>query len=102
MLIEELCAVLLIFFSEQRFLTQIAPEYDRLPVLNKLEAFERACAHTDGQDLNCVLWRSSTSAEDWIFRRTNYTHRYIYIYILIHKYIIHVQIKLNLLFHLYL
>ncbi len=52
---------------------QLAPNYDGLPVLNKLEAFEHALQKTDGQDVAKVLWLRSLNAEHWLTRRTNYT-----------------------------
>ena len=52
---------------------QLAPNYDGLPVLNKLEAFEHALHKTDGQDVAKVLWLRSLNAEHWLTRRTNYT-----------------------------
>jgi serine/threonine-protein kinase mTOR len=56
-------------------LQHVAPDYDRLPLLNKLEAFELACRQTDGKDLSRVLWLRSQSSEVWLERRTNYTRR---------------------------
>lgn len=34
---------------EYKIMTSLAPDYDKLPPLNKLEVFERALAQTDGQ-----------------------------------------------------
>ena len=58
---------------EHRLMLQLAPNYDGLPVLNKLEAFEHALHKTDGQDVAKVLWLRSLNAEHWLTRRTNYT-----------------------------
>jgi FKBP12-rapamycin complex-associated protein len=58
---------------EHRLMLQLAPDYDGLPVLNKLEAFEHALQNTDGQDVAKVLWLRSLNAEHWLMRRTNYT-----------------------------
>eukprot|EP00953_Heterococcus_sp_UTEX-ZZ885_P007651 4616-Heterococcus_DN1.PRE.2 len=64
--------------SEHRMLQHVAPDYDRLPLLNKLEAFELACRQTDGKDLSRVLWLRSQSSEVWLERRTNYTRSFKY------------------------
>ena len=58
---------------EHRLMLQLAPDYDLLPLLQKLEAFEHGLAHTTSDDIGRVLWLSSRSAEDWLARRTNYT-----------------------------
>ncbi|CAM9531074.1 unnamed protein product, partial [Ectocarpus sp. 8 AP-2014] len=58
---------------EYKIMTSLAPDYDKLPPLNKLEVFERALAQTDGQDLARMLWLKSQSAEAWLDRRTNYS-----------------------------
>ena len=41
----------------------MAPEYDHLTVLQKVEVFEHAISHTDGDDLAKVLWLKSPSSE---------------------------------------
>ena len=51
----------------------LAPDYDSLPVMNKLEAFEHALDQTAGLDVARVVWLRSQNAEDWLLRRTNYT-----------------------------
>ena len=43
---------------EHRLMLQLAPNYDGLPVLNKLEAFEYALQRTDGQDVAKVICHS--------------------------------------------
>jgi len=58
---------------EHRLMLQMAPDYDALPVLNKLEVFEHTLANTDGHDLARVLWLRSRNAEHWLLRRTTYT-----------------------------
>jgi FKBP12-rapamycin complex-associated protein len=58
--------------SEHKALQHAAPDYDRLPLLGKLEVFEQACSTTDGQELARVLWLSSASSEVWLERRTAY------------------------------
>ena len=58
---------------EHRLMLQMAPDYDALPVLNKLEVFEHTMENTNGHDLARVLWLRSRNAEHWLLRRTTYT-----------------------------
>ena len=58
---------------EHRLMLQMAPDYDLLPVLNKLEVFEETLASTTGHDLASLLWLRSRNAEHWLLRRTTYT-----------------------------
>ena len=58
---------------EHRVMLQMAPDYDALPVLNKLEVFVHTLANTNGHDLARVLWLRSRNAEHWLLRRTTYT-----------------------------
>jgi len=58
---------------EHRAMLQMAPEYDGLMLIQKVEVFEHALESTCGQDLNKVLWLSSPNSEIWLERRTNYT-----------------------------
>eukprot|EP00117_Sycon_ciliatum_P040328 scpid3818/ scgid5118/ Serine/threonine-protein kinase mTOR; FK506-binding protein 12-rapamycin complex-associated protein 1; FKBP12-rapamycin complex-associated protein; Mammalian target of rapamycin; Mechanistic target of rapamycin; Rapamycin target protein 1 len=58
---------------EHRLMVRMAPEYDHLTVLQKVEVFEHAISHTDGDDLAKVLWLKSPSSEVWFDRRTNFT-----------------------------
>ncbi|CAN0281463.1 unnamed protein product, partial [Hapterophycus canaliculatus] len=58
---------------EQKIIASVAPDYDKLPPLHKLEVFQRSMSQTDGQDLARVLWLKSQSAEAWLDRRTNYS-----------------------------
>ncbi|EEB07626.1 phosphatidylinositol kinase Tor2 [Schizosaccharomyces japonicus yFS275] len=58
---------------EHRLMVQMAPDYDRLTVLQKVEVFEYALLSTTGQDLYRVLWLKSRSSEAWLDRRTNYS-----------------------------
>ncbi|KAA8491164.1 Target of rapamycin [Porphyridium purpureum] len=57
---------------EHRLMLQMAPDYDNLPLLQKVEVFEYALANTTGTDIARVLWLKSRSAEIWLDRRTNY------------------------------
>ena len=58
---------------EHRLMLAMAPDYDALPVLNKLEVFEHTLANTTGHDIARVLWLRSRNAEHWLLRRTTYT-----------------------------
>lgn len=58
---------------EHRLMCQMAPMYDHLTLIQKVEVFEYALENTTGQDLDKVLWLKSQSAEVWLDRRTNYT-----------------------------
>jgi FKBP12-rapamycin complex-associated protein len=52
---------------------QMAPDYESLTLLQKVEVFEYALENTTGQDLYRVLWFKSNSSEHWLERRTTYT-----------------------------
>src|SRR5579875_529074 len=84
---------------EHRLMLGMAPDYDHLTVIQKVEVFEhaldstsgeesytfRCClysccccecdttAHPAGEDLHKVLWLKSRSSEVWLERRTHYT-----------------------------
>ncbi|KAJ3083694.1 phosphatidylinositol kinase- protein kinase tor1, partial [Quaeritorhiza haematococci] len=58
---------------EHRLMLQMAPDYDNLTLLQKVEVFEFALENTTGQDLYKVLWLKSKNSEIWLDRRTNYT-----------------------------
>eukprot|EP01080_Neovahlkampfia_damariscottae_P002252 gene2252-2426_t len=58
---------------EHRLMVQMAPEYDNLNLIQKIEVFEHALENTTGQDLYKVLWLKSRNSEIWLERRTNYT-----------------------------
>lgn len=58
---------------EHRIMLQMAPDYDCLTLMQKVEVFGYALDNTTGQDLCRVLWLKSKSAESWLGRRTNYT-----------------------------
>jgi serine/threonine-protein kinase mTOR len=62
--------------SEHRCLLQLATNtasYDTMPLINKVELFQSACAITDGNDLAHILWQRSPNSEVWLKRRTSYT-----------------------------
>lgn len=48
-------------------------DYDSVPVIQKMEAFEYVINNTKGDDIDQILWRKSQSAEDWLDRRTRFT-----------------------------
>ncbi|KAI9827848.1 MAG: phosphatidylinositol kinase- protein kinase tor1 [Thelocarpon impressellum] len=58
---------------EQRIMLQMAPDYDNLTLMQKVEVFGYAMDNTTGQDLYRVLWLKSKSSEQWLDRRTEYT-----------------------------
>lgn len=58
---------------EHRIMLQMAPDYDNLSLMQKVEVFGYALDNTTGQDLYRVLWLKSKSSESWLERRTNYT-----------------------------
>lgn len=58
---------------EHRIMLQMAPDYDNLTLMQKVEVFGYALDNTTGQDLYRVLWLKSRSSEAWLDRRTNYT-----------------------------
>lgn len=58
---------------EHRIMLQMAPDYDSLTLLQKVEVFMGALDNTRGQDLYKVLWLKSKSSETWLDRRTTYT-----------------------------
>ncbi|XP_071054665.1 serine/threonine-protein kinase mTOR-like [Onthophagus taurus] len=58
---------------EHRIVLRMAPDYDHLTVIQKVEAFEQALEHTHGDDLARLLWLKSPSSEVWFDRRTNCT-----------------------------
>ncbi|KAI2636825.1 TOR kinase [Xylaria nigripes] len=63
----------ILFNIEQRIMLQMAPDYDNLTLMQKVEVFGYALDNTTGQDLYRVLWLKSKSSEAWLERRTNYT-----------------------------
>lgn len=58
---------------EHWVMLQMAPDYDNLTLLQKIEVFTYAIDNTKGQDLSKVLWLKSKSSEAWLERRTTYT-----------------------------
>ncbi|KAG8754899.1 phosphatidylinositol kinase- protein kinase tor1 [Ceratobasidium sp. 428] len=58
---------------EYRLMLQMAPDYECLTLIQKVEVFEYALDNTTGQDLYRILWLKSTNSEEWLERRTTYT-----------------------------
>ncbi|EJD41220.1 atypical/PIKK/FRAP protein kinase [Auricularia subglabra TFB-10046 SS5] len=58
---------------ENRLMVQMAPQYECLTLLQKVEVFQHAMDNTTGQDLYRVLWLKSKNSENWLERRTIYT-----------------------------
>ncbi|KAI0032654.1 atypical/PIKK/FRAP protein kinase [Vararia minispora EC-137] len=58
---------------EYRLMLQMAPDYESLMLLQKIEVFEYALENTTGQDLYRVLWLKSVNSEHWLERRATYT-----------------------------
>ena len=52
---------------------QMAPDYDNLTLLQKIEVFSYSLDNMKGLDLQKILWLKSKSAESWLERRTAYT-----------------------------
>lgn len=57
---------------EHRLILQMAPDFDHLTLMQKLEVFEYSLDNTTGQDFYRVLWLRSRSSEAWLDRRSNY------------------------------
>lgn len=58
---------------EHRLMLRMAPDYDHLNLMQKVEVFEYALEKSTGDDLSKLLWLKSPSSEVWFDRRTNYT-----------------------------
>jgi FKBP12-rapamycin complex-associated protein len=60
---------------EHREMLKIAPDYDHLTAMQKVEVFTDALKKTigKGNDLYEILWLKSTNSEEWLERRTRYT-----------------------------
>lgn len=58
---------------EHKNMLKMAPDYDHLTLIQKVEVFEYALESSQGDDLAKLLWLKSPSSEVWFDRRTNYT-----------------------------
>ncbi|KAJ7066574.1 phosphatidylinositol 3-kinase [Mycena amicta] len=66
-------SIKLLLNIEYRLMLQMAPDYENLPLLQKIEVFEYAMDNTSGQDLYKILWLKSTNSDHWLERRASYT-----------------------------
>ena len=51
----------------------MAPDFEKLATIQKLEVFQSAMAQTQGMDLAKVLWLKSHNSEVWLDRRRTFT-----------------------------
>ncbi|CAH8494092.1 unnamed protein product [Dicrocoelium dendriticum] len=58
--------------KENREMISLAPDFDRLNVIQKTEVFEAGLRECSGRDLANILWLKSHSSEAWFERRTNF------------------------------
>ncbi|CAL8095011.1 unnamed protein product [Calicophoron daubneyi] len=58
--------------KENREMLRLAPDFDRLNVIQKTEIFEAGLRESSGRDLANILWLKSHSSEAWFERRTNF------------------------------
>lgn len=58
---------------ETKLLAAKAPQYAKLPLISKMEAFSQVQEETAGQDLAKMLWLKSKTADAWVERRANFT-----------------------------
>lgn len=58
---------------EHKSLMQMAPLYDKLPLIQKVENFNKALESTPGQDINRTLYLKSRNSEVWFERRITFT-----------------------------
>jgi serine/threonine-protein kinase mTOR len=60
---------------ENREMSKIAPDYELLTVMQKVEVFLEALKKTSGRgdDLYEILWLKSANSEEWLERRTKFT-----------------------------
>ena len=58
---------------EHRIMQRMAPDYDHLPLMNKVEVFEHSLENTKGDDLAKLQLLKAPSSEKWFERRTNFT-----------------------------
>ena len=58
---------------EHRIMQKIAPDYDKLPLVQRVEVFAAALEETSGNDLERILWLRAPSSEQWMLRRALFT-----------------------------
>ncbi|KAG8859069.1 phosphatidylinositol kinase- protein kinase tor1 [Tulasnella sp. 330] len=58
---------------EYHLIKDMAPDYEDLCIMQKVESLEYALQRTTGQDLYTILWQKSANSEEWVNRRSTYT-----------------------------
>lgn len=58
---------------EHWIMLQMAPDYDNLTLLEKIEVFQYSMDNTKSDDMARALWLRSKTSEFWLERRTMYT-----------------------------
>jgi FKBP12-rapamycin complex-associated protein len=59
--------------TELKLLQGKSRNYDRLPLLHKVDLFKQVLDETTGEDLAKVLWLKSRTSDIWVERRANFT-----------------------------
>lgn len=59
--------------TEMRLLQSKARNYDKLPLIHKVDVFLQVLQETSGEDLAKVFWLKSQTSDIWIERRANFT-----------------------------
>lgn len=59
--------------KEHCLINKMNPNYDTLPVSEKVKIFKYVVENTSGHDLYHAYWMKSTSSQHWLERRENYT-----------------------------
>lgn len=58
---------------ELKLLSQKSKNYDKLPLIHKVNLFREVLEETTGQDLAKIMWLNSKTSDVWIERRANFT-----------------------------
>lgn len=58
---------------EQKLLYSKAPDYDKLPLIQKIDAYCQVLNETTGDDIARMLWLTSKTSDMWVERRANFT-----------------------------
>jgi FKBP12-rapamycin complex-associated protein len=56
---------------EHRLMLQMAPDFQLLTLMQKVEVFQACLLRTTGEDLAKVLWLNSQTSEMWLDRRNS-------------------------------
>lgn len=59
--------------TEMRLLQSKSRNYDKLPLIHKVDLFRQVLNETSGEDLAKMLWLKSQTSDIWIERRANFT-----------------------------